>query len=896
MSNRHVQSIANRLSLRPPQRESLEILHDIVEVLHPRKGQDVEQALASFKAAFPRLVEHGFEEFERNFPSFCFGLATGVGKTRLMGAFISYLVSARNIRHFCVLAPNLTIYDKLIEDFSDRQSPKYVFQGIPDFAQEPPIVITGETYESHAATKGDMFGEMGVTINIFNISKINSEVRGGKAPRIKRLSEYIGDSYFNYLAGLPDLVLLMDESHRYRATQGVRAINELQPILGLELTATPKVKAGGGFSGFRNVVYSYPLHRAIEDGFVKEPAVATRESFDERHYRGEDGKARLEWLKLEDGIHVHEAVKVHLEVHARQTGSKRVKPLVLVVAQDTAHADELLKLIANDRFFEGRYREKVITVHSNQRGEEKDENVQKLLSVEGPDEPTEIVIHVNKLQEGWDVTNLYTIVPLRASASDILTEQTIGRGLRLPYGRRTGVGALDRLTIIAHEHFQRIIDEANKPDSIIRTGVTIGRDIPLEKTRVVESKPRYYEAFERQEELVLSEEDRARYGTERLSPVALQTAFEVIQKESRLPSMKNLRDPETRDRLYSEATELYSTRTADDLVETAHGDGGIKPAFDYMLEQFEQGTISVPKIVIQPKDYGDAFFTHFELDTSGINYPPVDQEILIRHLQSHKSERIQRGAGVVEEDRLENYIVRYLIERNDVSYDDHSDLLQHLAGKVLERLRGYLRSEAEVENVVQYYASQLAALIYSQMVEHRMPPAVEFEVDVTRGFTELQPAIFSCMAENGTRDFRATLDSDKRDIRSLVFEGFSKCLYPRQKFDSDSERRFAVLLEDDPEVLRWFKPAKGQLSIFYHKDRRYEPDFVIEMKDVKVIAEPKRADQLETEEVMQKADAAREWCRHATKHSLEHGDKPWHYLLIAHHEILHGRTVRSFFS
>ncbi len=52
------------------------------------------------------------------------------------------------------------------------------------------------------------------------------------------------------------------------------------------------------------------------------------------------------------------------------------------------------------------------------------------------DDKTEIVIHVNKLKEGWDVTNLYTIVPLRASASDILTEQTLGRGLRLPYGER----------------------------------------------------------------------------------------------------------------------------------------------------------------------------------------------------------------------------------------------------------------------------------------------------------------------------------------------------------------------------------------------------------------------------------------------------------------------------
>ena len=65
--------------------------------------------------------------------------------------------------------------------------------------------------------------------------------------------------------------------------------------------------------------------------------------------------------------------------------------------------------------------------------------IERLLKVEHTDEPTEIVIHVNMLKEGWDVTNLYTIVPLRAANARILIEQSIGRGLRLPYGKRTGV-------------------------------------------------------------------------------------------------------------------------------------------------------------------------------------------------------------------------------------------------------------------------------------------------------------------------------------------------------------------------------------------------------------------------------------------------------------------------
>jgi len=199
--NRHVNSIAGRLSLRKPQRDSLEILDRITEIVPPQKGADLETALAAIRSEFPSVTD-----FEREFPSVCFALATGVGKTRLMGAFISYLHLAHGLNNFFVLAPNLTIYNKLVTDFTPN-TPKYVFKGIAEFATEPPIVVTGDNYQSGIGAR-DLFGQpRGIVINIFNISKINSEVRGGKSPRIKRLSEYIGESYFDYLAGRPDLVV-----------------------------------------------------------------------------------------------------------------------------------------------------------------------------------------------------------------------------------------------------------------------------------------------------------------------------------------------------------------------------------------------------------------------------------------------------------------------------------------------------------------------------------------------------------------------------------------------------------------------------------------------------------------------------------------------------------------
>jgi len=285
--NRHVNSIAGRLSLRAPQRQSLEILDRITEIAPPTKSADLEAALAALRSEFPTVTD-----FEREFPSLCFALATGVGKTRLMGAFIGYLHLAHGLNNFFVLAPNLTIYNKLITDFTPN-TPKYVLRGISEFAVSPPVITTGENYERQVASGGQLFP---TTINIFNISKINSEVRGGRAPRIRSFREEIGESYFDYLAGLNDLVLIMDESHRYRASAGIRAINELKPVLGLELTATPFVETNRGPTPFKNVIFDYPLGRAMADGFVKEPAVVTRKNFNPAGMSVE----QIERLKLED--------------------------------------------------------------------------------------------------------------------------------------------------------------------------------------------------------------------------------------------------------------------------------------------------------------------------------------------------------------------------------------------------------------------------------------------------------------------------------------------------------------------------------------------------------------------------------------------------------------------
>ena len=197
----------------------------------------------------------------------------------------------------------------------------------------------------------------------------------------------------------------MDEAHRYRAKAATKAIFELSPKLGVELTATPKT-VGAKPKDFKNVIYYYGLGNAMADGYVKEPAVLTRADFDKSNY----DQDRLEQIMLEDGVHYHNHVDAELKLYAGQTGRKRVYPFMLVVAQDTEHAKALRTKIESEDFFNGSFIGRVAEVHSKLKGDEGNEAMERLVELETTNN-TDIVIHVNKLKEGWDVTNLYTIVP-----------------------------------------------------------------------------------------------------------------------------------------------------------------------------------------------------------------------------------------------------------------------------------------------------------------------------------------------------------------------------------------------------------------------------------------------------------------------------------------------------
>ncbi|HSW87081.1 MAG TPA: DEAD/DEAH box helicase family protein [Rhabdochlamydiaceae bacterium] len=852
--------IRQRLSLRHPQVEALEFTAQFVEIVGLHKECNLVSSLEKTREKFPHL-----KDFERQFANICLALATGVGKTRLMGAIIAYLVKAHKVRHFMILAPNRTILEKLEREFKNPSDRKYVFQGLGDLASRLKIITRENFYEGAGIRNNrlnvqDFFDSREIHINIFNIAMIHT--RNDIARKMKKGNDYVPEGYFQYLSGLDDLVVLMDEAHRYRSEGATQALNDLKPILGIELTATPYIEKGEKRRDFfKNVVFEYPLAQAIRDGFVKEPEVAGRENFKAADYTNED----LEELKIKDGIRIHEQTKIHLLTYASKEALAPIKPFILIIAQDTSHANRIRARIEHPEFMDGQYQGKVSTVHSKQEGEDEEKMIRDLLSIEQPGNSIEIVIHVNMLREGWDVVNLYTIIPLRTANSKTLIEQQIGRGLRLPYGKRTGVKEIDRLTIVSHDRFNDIIDEANKKDSIIRKGWFIDREIPDEGQCIREILPKvevgHLEPF--------SEEER-----------------ETIRKALNIPNIKSLSDREIKEHIQQ--------------FEKAQGRDVEKPekfirVVKALAELTSGLTLEIPRITIQPELIECSRYRRFKLDLKAYTPPPIGEDLIIMNLATGEKTRLGKSQPIERNEPVNESIESALLDRNELAAtEENQELARDLAEQVVAHFQTYLKTELDIANVWFHYKNQLLPVIFQQMEQHYAPPKQAYSISGSSYEVHPRKTKKEIVRKNQEPiGFRIPI-AQRSTIRELIFNGFEKSLYTEAVFHSDPERRFAIILEGATSVLKWLKANDGEIrSIFYHKDDRYHPDFVVETVNTMCLCEIKRRVDIDTPIVQQKKLAAVEWCKEASRLANQHKKKPWSYLLIPHDEVQINMTFEA---
>jgi len=894
-----VDKIKWAMSLRDPQYEALKYFDAISSKIEYRTSSKADaEKIASENCQEPHTIS---VDKEFDFPSYCFDMTTGIGKSRLMGACIYYLYKTKGYKHFFILAPGNTIYDKMRRE-SVPGHPKYMFKGL-EAEMGRPKVYDGENYLSYPVkyVQQELVVEKTseIQIFIFNISKIFT--RGDLEFKFHKFNENLGGSFAEVLRSFDDLVICMDEAHRYYAPASKVAINYLNPVLGLEFTATPK-------DTNRNIIYHYGL----EDGagkFLKIPVVMGRTNT--AGYSDDD----IEEMKLKDGIKLHERRKSIVYKYCIENNLEQVKPIVLVACKDTTHAKKIKEKIDSDSFFGGRYVGKVIEIDSSTSGAETEENIQKLLTIEKNSNPIEIVLHVYKLKEGWDVNNLFTIIPLNAAKSDILALQTIGRGLRLPFGEITGIEELDTLDIVAHDHYREIIDDI-KNNPVFKKRNLDEEDIPETKTVKVEpvvenQQISLFDEALRESKIKSYQDLNSEHAVENLF-AEYQKAFvkKVAPKKSEdnsgQMSIFDFFGNGDNESASSEDTpvqpEMAQTSFISDGVDTSitvqQGDSTLqidlqkssggknvlpyaKQEFIKKIEELKRVAISVPKIGIS---YSSTItfepftvkrnITDFDVAASRIErYDTVNDKLL---------QVLDADALIVE--NPENMLAVSLLESIPEFSSDDAEFILDVVDQYLALIDG---TDEEKKKIVRRYATVIVDDLRKQIYASK-EESTEFVFNVQKDLIVFGPFVKN-MKENGRLNFKKEV-SDKKNIKQYLFDGFKKSYYTENAFDSDDERRLSVVLEEDAEVIRFIKPPLNQLGLFYKAAKQYNPDFLVETADKKYMIEVKAANQTDNEDVQEKAKAAIKWCECASQ--VDADGKTWEYRLVPGDKIVVGNTFK----
>lgn len=877
-----VDRIAYAMSLREPQKQALHYLDSISECVDYRHNTKADvEAAASQHSEHHRTV---IAPAEFDFPSFCFSMATGIGKTRLMGACIYYLYKTKGYRHFFILAPGSTIYDKLRKE-SNPAHPKYIFKGLEEDIQRP-NVYDGENYTSYPVAQPTLLPgkQPEIELFIFNIGKIFNSKQDAQF-NFHKYKETLGASFSEVLAGFDDLVICMDEAHHYYAPASMKAVNYLKPILGLEFTATPKWG--------KNVIYSYDLKRGAAEGYLKTPVVMGRTNM--AGYSEDD----IEEMKIRDGLTLHEHRKATLKQYCYDHELPYVKPIVLIACKDTNHAKTISKMIDSDDFLDGKYKNKVVEIHSNMKGEESEENIRRLLTIERNDNPMEIVLHVYKLKEGWDVNNLFTIIPLNAAKSDILAMQTIGRGLRLPFGKITGNEDIDTLDIVAHEHYRELVAEISEEDPFHYRDLDEDEPEPTDSVEVETTVP------DGQLDLLDGAFGKAGVksfqetgNTQTMDQLYKKYLDQFGEKGGKKKTDEGKQQPELfgNDNITDagKTTGLYGTATAaggtsPDRKTDAQVNRGKRPMtrqeFDDTVHDYAAKAISVPKITVQTSS--TVTFHKFKVVRN-----IADFEMASAKIERFDAVNLQLlsaiDAQILEVDNARNTLACMLLDRiSELSYDD-ADFIMDVVDQYLALIEG---SDEDKRRIVRRYATLIVNDIRKQVYEHKEEKTWIVH-DIVKDLILFKKFVKS-VKKDGVQRYDKPF-TDAAHIKKYLFTGYKKAYYPQNAFECEGERIFSIVLEEDPEVLRWIKTPPNQLGIFWKAGQQYNPDFLVETSNMKYMVEVVPEKEIVSADTISKAKEAVSWCMYAT--TADPDKKRWKYCLLSEKNIAAGNTCRYILS
>lgn len=733
-------------------------------------------------------------------------LATGVGKTFVMAAFIEYL-NRQGHRNVMVVTPNTVVQDKTVRDFS-HGSERYI-----DGFHTPPILVTPENAQGFAIADntGSLFAAGDASmLYVFNVQQLfpprdggKSQATGQEAQRRKtwRWQEEYG-SLMDHLRSLDDLVVIVDEAHLFGSTAKVyrSALEELLPQATVGLTASPGKKD--------DIVYRYPLWRAIKDGYVKQPVLVYRNSgYDSEERQLQDA---MSLLALKE--------KAYAGWRAAHPEAKPTKPLLFVVCSDVAHATETAARLRTATFTGS---DVAVLQVDNEHDDATTQNFLRYLDAEHS--PVRVIVSVNKLREGWDTKRIAVMCTLRAMGSDVLTQQVMGRGLRLPFGELTGVEPIDELDIISHKSFVSLL----KSENVLRE-FGIESDDRVDPTEVLATPGTKHEPN------VGPDTGNPTTGTP-------QRAATATAHGGSVPSAEGVTGSEAR----STADVLGSKGLDDD--EDIAGDADV----------FQQVTVS-----INPPFAGTTFLfptTTMEKTIAPFELADISTDAIISASKRTKNtaEYLERtriaadtgksGEGAItaqatdrvavdslrqSESEVRTELIRRVLTTGVVSNDPENR--NQLTQRIVPTFMDHAGIDAWTEKAKFSAAEELRALVVAEMKRTAseaktkttiVPVELPIDDSFTLGFGKkmlerLDVTIASTKSSTGFKERE-------------YYGPWTKGLFEAAAFDSFSgEYRLAEILNFDPDVVWWKRLYTHEGAVVaYTPQNDYYPDFVVLAKD-----------------------------------------------------------------
>jgi type III restriction enzyme len=355
------------------------------------------------------------------------------------------------------------------------------------------------------------------------------------------------------------------------------------------------------------------------------------------------------------------------------------------------------------------------------------------------------------------------------------------------------------------------------------------------------------------------------------------------------------------------------------LMELPYAEGTLFSAFSDPIkigrvsgQAMEVRNIAIPRLMLTPH-YSELIIDNFDLDVRKLSRFATGASIMEQRLQgteeidlfgnAHQGDRetvVTRVTSLGEgrAQSPESTIIAALTDHPLIDYDDPNQtaLLLKLAMQTVSHYKSFVSEDIAVKMMVENNTQQIAQEIYDQILEHKKFVSEGY---LESSIREPKPYLEQFNISRDHSDQPVTLESQLNKFpREKIYTSFNKACHSMYRFDSSDEARLAYVLEKDPSILDWLRPAPNQFEGLYWRDEsgnsqhRYEPDFVAELENEIVMIEVKPSIEVEIFEVQSKMKTAEKYCELASKNVGKFGIvKPWRYVIIPTERITVTSTI-----